>query len=319
MSTAAVGGKYGGLRAFALHRPLTTFLILTYGVGWVILTFPVLAHYGVLPGKEVPIEVYALATTLLVMLPAALWVTWVVEGRAGVRALLGRALRWRVSPLWYVVALAGLPTLTIVAGVLAGGSFHAAKLGGSLLNQGLQILLAALLINIWEETAWAGFFQTRLEQRHNIVVAAALTAIPFAGIHVPLLLVDDRNVVTGYGKLLLFGILVRLMMGITLRAAGDSVLIVGLLHSVLNQSNNPSGIVADLLSTDADPQIFAVLAAVILTGILAWVARGRLGRGFRRPPAAPPESPPVSPGGQAGSTSGGRPRAHDAGATTSEA
>ena len=73
-----------------------------------------------------------------------------------------------------MVVLAGLPTLTIVAGLLSGGSFHSQRLGSSLLNQGLQILLAAIVINIWEEAAWAGFFRTRLEARHNIVVAVVV-------------------------------------------------------------------------------------------------------------------------------------------------
>lgn len=287
MGTAAVRGEYRGVRTFTSHRPLTMFLILTFGVGWVILAFPVLAHYGVLPGEDVPIEVYALGTTLFVLLPSALWVTSVDDGRAGVRALLSRAFRWRVSPLWYVVVLAGLPTLTIAAGLVAGSSLNSGKLGWSLLNQGLQIMLAAIVINIWEETAWAGFFQTRLEQRHNIFVAAALTAIPFAGVHAPLLLIADQNVVTGYGKLFLLGILVRLMMGVTLRAVGDSVLLVGVLHSVFNQSNNnSSGIAADLLTTDIDPQFFAIFAAAIFTGVLAWIARDRLGRAFRRPETA---------------------------------
>jgi membrane protease YdiL (CAAX protease family) len=294
MRTATGGGGHSGIRAFTSHRPLTTFLVLTFGAGWVILAFPVLAHYGMLPGEDVPIEVYALVTTLFVMLPAALWVTSVVDGRPGVRALLSRTFRWRVSPLWYLVVLAGLPALTIAAGLLAGGSFNSGRLGWSLLNQALQIVIAALLINIWEETAWAGFFQTRLERRHTIVVAAALTAIPFAAIHAPLLLVADENVVVGYGKLYLLGILVRLMMGVTLRAVGDSVLLVGVLHSVFNQSNNTTGIVADLLTSDIDQQIFATVAAVIFTGILAWAARDRLGRAFRHPePTRPPESVPA--------------------------
>jgi membrane protease YdiL (CAAX protease family) len=34
-----------------------------------------------------------------------------------------------------------------------------------------------LLINLWEEAAWAGFLQTRLERRHNFFLAALLTGI----------------------------------------------------------------------------------------------------------------------------------------------
>jgi uncharacterized protein len=315
MGAAPIAGEYRGLRAFTARRSLTMFLLLSFGIGWVILAFPVLAHYGVLPGQDVPIEVYALGTTLLVLLPSALWVTAVLDGRAGVRALLGRAFRWRVSPVWYLVVLTGLPVLTIAAGLLAGGSFNSGKLGSTLLNQGLQILLAAVVINIWEETAWAGFFQTRLEQRHNMLLAAVLTAIPFAGIHAPLLLVADQNVVTGYGKLVLYAILVRLMLGVTLRAVRDSVLLVGLLHSVFNQSNNSSGVVADLLTTDTDRQLFTIVAVAIFTGILAWMARDRLGRGFRRPvrTLGGPESDSALPSEAGGTTSPGA-VAPDAGA-----
>jgi ABC-type glycerol-3-phosphate transport system permease component len=40
---------------------------------------------------------------------------------------------------------------------------------------------------------WAGFFQARLKGRFNLVLAAVLTALPFAGVHVPLLLLSDRR------------------------------------------------------------------------------------------------------------------------------
>jgi membrane protease YdiL (CAAX protease family) len=49
----------------------------------------------------------------------------------------------------------------------------------------------------------AGFLviQTRLEARFNFIVAAALTAPPFAGVHIPMLLLDDQvsalSVLTG--------------------------------------------------------------------------------------------------------------------------
>ena len=35
------------------------------------------------------------------------------------------------------------------------------------------------------------FFQTRLEARFNFVLAGLLTALPFAGVHIPLLLLDE--------------------------------------------------------------------------------------------------------------------------------
>ena len=65
-------------------------------------------------------------------------------------------------------------------------------------------------------------FQTRLESRFNIVIAAALTALPFACVHMPLLLIGEPvsaiSVLRGVAGLLVLG--------------------VGILHSVFNASNN---------------------------------------------------------------------------------
>ena len=96
MGTVAIGGEYRGVRAFTAQRPLTMFLILTFGIGWVILAVPVLAHYGVLLGADIPVEVYALGTTLPVLLPSALWVTSVLDGREARRSPYGRSCHRRV-------------------------------------------------------------------------------------------------------------------------------------------------------------------------------------------------------------------------------
>ena len=98
-----------GLRGLTLRHPLTVFLALVLVPGWAVLSVPVLASRGVLPGGRLPVEPFALAVTLLVMLPAALRVTWVVDGRRGVRDLLARSARWRIAARWWGAALLALP------------------------------------------------------------------------------------------------------------------------------------------------------------------------------------------------------------------
>jgi membrane protease YdiL (CAAX protease family) len=261
-----------GVRGWAVRKPLTAFLVLVFGIGWPILAVAVLASHHVIPGAGLPVEVFALAVTLLVMLPAALWVTAVTEGRAGVRALLGRAFRWRFNLGWWAVVLLGLPVTALLLGLVFGGSLHTTGAGTVLVKQLLSILLAVAVINLWEETVWAGFFQTRLEGRFSLVVAALLTAVPFAGVHMPLLLIGDDvtawSVVKGIGGLLILGVVVRLLIGLVMRAAADSVLAVGFLHQLFDASNNQGGIVDSFLN-GADEGVMALVATVLLTAAVA--------------------------------------------------
>jgi hypothetical protein len=69
-----------------------------------------------------------------------------------------------------------------------------------------------------------------------------LTALPFAGVHVPLLLLDEQvsalSILMGIAGLLILGIVVRLLMGVMMRAALDRVLAVGILHQIFDASSN---------------------------------------------------------------------------------
>jgi CAAX protease family protein len=166
-----------GLRGWFGRRPLTGFLVIALGLSWLVFAIPVLAFHGIIPGANLPVEVFALGSTLLILLPTALWVTSITDGRAGLRALLARSFRWRFGIGWWLVVLFGLPVIALLLGLIFGGSLHTADLGPVLIKQLGSIVLAVVVINLWEETVWAGFFQTRLEARFNFVVAAVLTTL----------------------------------------------------------------------------------------------------------------------------------------------
>jgi membrane protease YdiL (CAAX protease family) len=135
-----------------------------------------------------------------------------------------------------------------------------------------------------------------LEARFNFVVAAALTALPFAGVHVPLLFLDDQvsplSVLRGIAGLLILGIVIRLLMGVTLRAASDSVLAVGLLHQIFDASNNNGSLVDSLLDgADAGDmtQLAAALLTVLIAGWLLWRRPGAFAKRQIPLPDSPPE------------------------------
>jgi len=273
-----------GIRGWAARRPLTAFLLLVFGVGWPLMSVPALSAHGVLPGGDLPAEVWILATVFLVMLPAAMWVTWASEGRRGVQSMLRRSFRWRFGAGWWALVLLALPLVTLGVGLITGRSLQASNVVSLLASEILALVIAVVVINLWEETVWAGFLQTRLERRHGLAGAAGLTSIAFAGIHVPLGFVGDfsaTSVAVGFAVLLAVSVLIRLLVGVMLRAAADSLLAVGVLHAVWNTSNNEGG-VADSLLSGGQPTVPAVIAAALLTGAVAIAVRPRLTRDFRR-------------------------------------
>jgi membrane protease YdiL (CAAX protease family) len=257
----------GGLRDRVARRPLTAFLVLLFGVGWPLMSVPALTAHGVLPGGPLPQEPFALGTTLLVMLPAALWVTAVADGPGAVRALLRRAVRWRFGAGWWAAVLLALPVLTLTVGVVAGAGLQVGDLLATLGRGAFSVVTAVLLVHLWEETVWAGFFQGRLEQRHGFLPAAALTAVPFAGVHLPLSFVDDLapgRLALSIGGLLVLGVLMRLLVGATVRGAAGSLLAAGLVHATFNAANNEGALVDDLLG-GGEPSLYAAIAAVLFT------------------------------------------------------
>jgi hypothetical protein len=111
------------------RRPLTGFLVIALGLSWLLFCVPVLAFHGVIPGANLPVEVLVLASTLLILLPAALWVTSITDGRAGLRELFARVFRWRFGIGWWLVVLFGLPVIALLLGLIFGGSLQTADLG----------------------------------------------------------------------------------------------------------------------------------------------------------------------------------------------
>jgi uncharacterized protein len=249
-----------------------------------------LAYYGVIPGGGLadalhiaPDELVG-AATLIGLFPAALFVTWASDGRAGVRILVRRAVHWRVSPWWWLTVLFGLPILTVGLALLLGDDLRPVDISSLVVSQLTLLLVNFVVTNIWEETAWTGVFQTRLEERHNWLVAALLTAIPFAAMHLPLQFFVDQPVTLGslaaaFGLYLLLGLLVRPLLAVFRRGTGDSILLVALLHSVFNRTNNQNGIAATLLEGDAR-QLTMLIAVVVLTGVTAVIIRSRLSRRY---------------------------------------
>jgi membrane protease YdiL (CAAX protease family) len=293
MSTAAselAAERPSLLRNLARRHPVALYLTLVFGLGYPLMFVPYLAERGVIPGKSLPglvgLDVErasALLLVILALLPAMLIVTALEGGRAALAALFRRMARWRFGGVWWAFILLALPALTVVLALAFGDTF-VRPTPAALLQELGGLLVGFALVNFWEESAWAGFMQTRLERRCNLYLAAALTAVPFAAIHMPLQIINGVTspaaLASGFALLTVLAIVVRSYFGLVLRGAGNSLLAVGMAHTVFNRSNNTDGIAAKLL-TGGHRQVAALLATLILTITLGIVLRRRATRAER--------------------------------------
>jgi membrane protease YdiL (CAAX protease family) len=287
------GGPFPALRqpvhiTWVARHPVAAFLVLGLAASSATSTLMILVERGVLPGRALPsrlgsdMEEATSAVLVLVLAMTALLVTVLADGRPGVRSLLRRATRWRAGWTWWIVAVAALPATTVGLSLAMGDRLEPVSTR-TVLGEVFATVVALLAINLAEETAWAGFLQTRLERRHNFFLAAVLASVPFALVHVPIRIVANEiagpeDVIPQLAALLVLCVIIRTLLGAVVRGTAGSILLVAVTHTSFNRSNNVDGLAADLLIGQAQP-LAALTAALVLTMGILLVLRRRLGRG----------------------------------------
>ena len=230
-------------------RPLLQFAAIAVPVGWVMLSIPVLT--GI---EDAP---FILATLLFGLVIPSLVITAREHGGVGVRALLRDAIRLPRPIWWLAVAAVALPITVWSAATVAGG---APPVTGAFLTGWVMTLLSSfLIVNLAEETAWTGFAQRRAMARWGTIRGSLVTALLFAGVHLPLAFDRAHNgwdVAEGVTILLLTGVSLRLIIGYLDTWTGRSLLTIGLLHASYNST-------ADLADT------WTRLAITVAFGLMA--------------------------------------------------
>jgi membrane protease YdiL (CAAX protease family) len=168
------------IESFARRHPAFTYYVLVFAISWggiLLLVGP-----GGIPGR--PEQVARMMPIALIALfagpsVAGLVCTALVHGRAGLRDLLARGLRWRVGIRGYATALLTAPLL--VAAVLLGLSSISSeflpgivtardKVGVLLFGIAWGLVGGGLL----EELGWTGFAVPTLRRRHGPVATGLI-------------------------------------------------------------------------------------------------------------------------------------------------
>ncbi len=244
---------------FAERHPITAFSLGAFGIGWPVLAVPAITG--------IPTQPFLFLLTWLGLLGSAVVVTRATGGPGAVRRLLSRVLIWRFNLGRWAVILLGMPVLTVA---LAAGSGTLETPDGGWAPVAATYLsntfLVAALINLWEETAWGGFVQSRLMHRHGLLVGSVLTAVPFAFIHLPLQFESGwtwSDVAVGFALLVAATPFYRYLLGVHFLATGGSVLAIAIQHSSWNAAGKLDGVSGE----------WQAAAAVLLTLLVALAQR----------------------------------------------
>lgn len=211
-------------------KPLVQFVAVAIPVGWVLLTIPLLL--------DLPVEPFVLGTLFLgLVLPTVVLTRR--DPTASMRQLLRDTVR-PSRPLWLLI-----PAALVIPGAVAG---VAALLGAGVpsspsfvINLAVMNVLSSLVIvNLWEEMAWAGFVQRRAMARWGFAGGSVATALAFTGVHLPLSLYGAdsmSDVVYNIAVMVVSGIGMRLVIGAFDGWGHRSILALGLIHATFNASS----------------------------------------------------------------------------------
>jgi uncharacterized protein len=204
-STQPVSARQGLLARY----PLTSFFVMAYAFTWIVWSPWVLGQdgAGLLPIKIPQAASGYLNAAAILAGPtlAAFIMTATIEGRAGVRRLLGRLVLWRVGIGWYLFALLGVPLIMLVGTMVYSGELpNLGALGGPsylLSYLGTFALVVVLGGPLFEEIGWRGFALPRMERLHGALLASLILGVLWALWHLPEFLVPSWAASSGGGGL----------------------------------------------------------------------------------------------------------------------
>src|SRR5688572_3472045 len=153
------------------RHPVITFFLLTYALSW-----------GAIPWQSF------FAPGVLI---AALIVVSLTEGVAGLKAMGSRLIRWRVSWIWYALAL-GVPLAIKFASIGLNNALGApvAHIAEFSVWYSLPMAIAINIVNpinaqLPEEASFRGWAQPKLQTTRTPLAATVLMAIGITIWHIP--------------------------------------------------------------------------------------------------------------------------------------
>lgn len=176
------------------RNPLISFFLLVFALTWPFLIVDALGSRGVFSFR---LSIPLLIITGYMPTLAALIVTGMTKGRAGIQALFGKLLIARVGLRWYLFAIFAFGALCVAAILLTNLSGVSSDLPFLSKNTPsfsnpvefvLNILLLFVITGIvnGEELAWRGYALPKLQEKYSALNSSLILGVIWTMFHLPL-------------------------------------------------------------------------------------------------------------------------------------
>lgn len=211
------------------RRALVLFFALAYILPWLVWGTTIAESRGLLSFHIPQSLAFWIGLTVATYATAALTGGW-----PAVKDILLRLIRWRVQPIWYVVALGvtGLLSLIAIGIYLVIGGTN--QVGVLLSSQDLvpSLLFQTFFFLLTEETAWRGFALPRLQAGYSALNASLILGVLWGFWHVPLFFIPGSFQSTlPFVGFLLAAIAMSIITTWVFNHTHGSVLLVAILHA----------------------------------------------------------------------------------------
>lgn len=283
------------IRGVARRRPLGMYFALCFAITWGLGGLIIARERGSIPFAVPYVPLFYLGVYALTI--AAFVVGAAADGTPGLRTILAGWTRWRARVIWYLVALALLPALGLIAGCL-----YAAGAGTGTASPPAPTALAAVLIvgvtfgPIGEQAGWRGFALPRLQGRHGPLIASLLLGTIWGVWHGILWFIPGTGQATYPFPLFVLATVVQQVIFTWLHnETGGSLPVLACLHYSANTTLTLNGLLGIV-----PPVPFLLLIVALLSVVAVIILAATRGRLAYRPTISPLSAQPARQGLGAG-------------------
>ena len=218
------------------------YFVLVLAIGGLAYAPWVLASYGMFPSSlGIAFAVIGGGSPTL----AAVALTILEHGKAGLRSLFGQFIRKGFSKLWFLAAVT-IPLILFICALSLWFVFQPTAINSYMLDLGTLvsfplILLVNFSMNMWEEIGWRGYALKRLQTKFSVLLPTLMVGLVWAAWHWPHFLLKDSVMANNFHNFLWFVVwllLISVVYSWVYNSTKGSLLAVSLFHGSLNATSS---------------------------------------------------------------------------------